>query len=85
MTAYVVAGLLCTIAFGVLIVWAFHGITINSGTNRAKGIADIVRPSAARGTVVAIADWTRQHTRALLLVVSLAVGVALLIHGLHTV
>jgi hypothetical protein len=185
MTAYVVAGLLFTIAFGALVVWAFHGITVSSGTDRAKGVADIVggavvlgfavlvltgrvsrppatdaprapsrweqlldkhrtvrtaalagpathipgifylvalnvivaqhpsvtagvieiliynviwfalaitalaicifQPSAARGAVAAVADWTRQHTRALLLVVSLAVGFVLLIHGLLTV
>jgi hypothetical protein len=45
----------------------------------------IVRPSAARTAVEAVTGWTRQHTRALLLGVSLAVGVALLTHGLLTV
>jgi hypothetical protein len=185
MTAYVTAGLLFTIAFGALVVWAFHGITVSSGTNRAKGIADIaggvivlgfavliltgrvsgphatdaprapsrwervldkhrtlrtaavagpathipgifylvalnvivaqdpsvsagiiqilvynviwfalaitalaiciVQPSAARTAVEAVTGWTRQHTRALLLFVSLVVGVVLLTHGLLTV
>jgi Sap, sulfolipid-1-addressing protein len=184
MTAYVVAGLLFTIAFGAVVVWAFHGITVSSGS-RAKGIADIaggvivlgfavliltgrisgphaadaprapsrwerlldkhrtlrtaalagpathipglfylialnvivahdpsvsagvieiliynviwfalaiialavciVQPSAARTAVAAVTGWTRQHARALLLVVSLAVGFVLLIHGLLTV
>jgi hypothetical protein len=184
MTAYVVAGLLFTIAFGAVVVWAFHGITVSSGS-RAKGIADIaggvivlgfavliltgrvsgphatdaprapsrwervldkhrtlrtaavagpathipgifylvalnvivaqdpsvsagiiqilvynviwfalaitalaiciVQPSAARTAVEAVTGWTRQHTRALLLFVSLVVGAVLLTHGLLTV
>lgn len=42
MIAYVIAGLTFTIAFGALVVWAFHGIAVSSGTDRAKGIADIV-------------------------------------------
>jgi hypothetical protein len=41
MTAYVTAGLLFTIAFGALVVLAFHGVSVSSGTNRARGIADI--------------------------------------------
>jgi hypothetical protein len=185
MTAYVISGLLFTIAFGALVVWAFHGIAVSSGTGRAKGIADIAggvivlgfavliltgrvsgphatdappapnrwerlldkhrtlrtaalagpathipglfylvalnvivahdpsvtrgvieiliynviwfalaitalaicifQPSAARTSVGAVTGWSRQHARALLLVVSLAVGVALVIHGLLTV
>jgi hypothetical protein len=185
MTAYVTAGLLFTIAFGALVVWAFHGINVSSGTDRTKGIANIVggvivlgfavlvltgrisgphptdaprapsrwervldkhrtvrtaaiagpathipglfylvalnvivaqhpsvsagliqiviynviwfalaitalaicivEPSAARSTVEAVTGWTRQHTRTLLLVVSLAVGAVLLTHGLLTI
>jgi hypothetical protein len=41
MIAYVIAGLAFTIAFGALVVWAFHGIAVSSGTDRAKGIGDI--------------------------------------------
>jgi len=41
MIAYVLAGLTFTIAFGALVVWAFHGIAVSSGTDRAKGIGDI--------------------------------------------
>ena len=41
MIAYVIAGLTFTIAFGALVVWAFHGIAVSSGTDRAKGIGDI--------------------------------------------
>jgi hypothetical protein len=185
MTAYVITGLLFTIAFGALVVWAFHGVSIDSGSGRAKGIADIAggvivlgfavgvltgrvsgphasdaprapgrwarlldnhrtlrtaamagpathipglfylvalnvivaqdpsvavgvialliynviwfalaiaglaicifQPSAARTAIAAVADWTRGHARALLLVVSLTVGVVLLVHGLLAV
>ena len=42
MTVYVTAGLLFTIAFGLLVVLAFHGIDVSSGSDRAKGIAEIV-------------------------------------------
>ena len=44
----------------------------------------IFQPSAARA-IEAVTGWTRQHARALLLVVALAVGVVLLIHGLLTI
>src|SRR5215211_2209169 len=40
MWAYVVAGLLFTVAFGALIVGATDGIHLNSGTSKTKGIAD---------------------------------------------
>jgi hypothetical protein len=36
-------------------------------------------------SVEAVTGWTRQHTRALLLVALLAVGAVLLTHGLLTV
>jgi hypothetical protein len=45
--AYVVAGLAFTIAFGVIVISAFHGIHLHSGSNRTKGIADIVGGIAA--------------------------------------
>jgi Sap, sulfolipid-1-addressing protein len=41
MIAYVVAGLVFTVAFGVLVIWVFNGINISSGTNRTRGIAEI--------------------------------------------
>jgi hypothetical protein len=41
MWAYVVAGLVFTVAFGAIIVGATHGIHLDSGTSRTKGIADI--------------------------------------------
>ena len=40
--AYIAAGLAFTIAFGVVVVGAFHGIHIGTGSDRTKGIADIV-------------------------------------------
>ena len=41
MSGYVAAGLVFTIAFGVLVIWAFNGINVGSGTHRTRGIADI--------------------------------------------
>ena len=41
MTAYVAAGLVFTVAFGVIIILAFTGIHLRSGTTRTKGIAQI--------------------------------------------
>jgi hypothetical protein len=40
--AYVAAGLAFTVAFGLAVVYAFHGIHIQSGSDRTKGIADII-------------------------------------------
>jgi hypothetical protein len=42
MTVYIAAGLTFTIAFGLLVIWAFHGVDINSGSDETKGIAQIV-------------------------------------------
>ena len=41
MTVYVAAGLAFTISFGLVVIWAFNGIDIQSGTDRTKGIAEI--------------------------------------------
>ena len=49
MWAYVIAGLLFTIAFGAIIVGATHGIHLDSGTSTTKGIADLA------GGIVALA------------------------------
>ena len=54
MIAYVIAGLTFTIAFGALVVWAFHGIAVSSGTNRAKGIADVVGSVIVLGFAVLV-------------------------------
>ena len=40
--AYIAAGLAFTIAFGVIVVGAFDGIHVRAGSDRTKGIADIV-------------------------------------------
>ena len=42
MIAYISAGLTFTIAFGLLAIWAFNGVDINSGSDQTKGIAEIV-------------------------------------------
>src|SRR4051794_142777 len=41
MIVYTAAGLTFTIAVGLLVVGAFQGVDINSGTDRTKGIAEI--------------------------------------------
>jgi hypothetical protein len=45
--AYIVVGLAFTIAFGVLVVGAFHGIHMGAGSNRTKGVAAIVGGAVA--------------------------------------
>jgi hypothetical protein len=40
--AYVIGGLAFTIAFGVVVVGAFHGIHLGAGSDQTKGIAEIV-------------------------------------------
>jgi Sap, sulfolipid-1-addressing protein len=47
-------------------------------------VACIVHPAAARGFVSAVDQWTRQHARTILLVVSLGAGTALVIRGVLT-
>jgi Sap-like sulfolipid-1-addressing protein len=54
MVVYVVAGLLFTIAFGLAVVYAFHGIHLHSGSDQTKGIADLVGGALAVGFGVAI-------------------------------
>ena len=44
----------------------------------------IVEPDVARGTISAIDDWTRRHTRQIVLVVSYALGIALIFRGVIT-
>jgi hypothetical protein len=41
LTAYVIAGAAFTITIGLLVIWAFNGINISSGTSQTKSIADI--------------------------------------------
>lgn len=40
--AYLVGGLAFTVAFGVVVVGAFHGVHLGAGSDRTKGIATIV-------------------------------------------
>ncbi|HEY7104351.1 MAG TPA: GAP family protein [Mycobacteriales bacterium] len=40
--AYLIGGLAFTVAFGVIVVGAFHGIHFQAGSSRTKGIADLV-------------------------------------------
>jgi Sap, sulfolipid-1-addressing protein len=42
MCAYVAAGLVFTVGFGLIVVYALHGVHVNGGTNQTKGIAEIV-------------------------------------------
>ncbi|HEY4427306.1 MAG TPA: GAP family protein [Solirubrobacteraceae bacterium] len=49
MTAYLLAGLAFTVAFGLVAVWAFNGVDLHSGTERTKGIAEIAAGIVAIG------------------------------------
>ncbi|HVP02681.1 MAG TPA: GAP family protein [Solirubrobacteraceae bacterium] len=42
MTVYVLAGLAFTLAFGLLVIWVFSGVPVSTGTDQAKGIAEII-------------------------------------------
>ena len=44
---YAAAGLAFTLSFGALVVFALHGIHLHSGSDRTKGVADIVGGVAA--------------------------------------
>jgi Sap, sulfolipid-1-addressing protein len=55
MAAYVVAGLAFTLAFGALIVGATSGVHLHSGTDKTKGIADIIGGCAALAFGLALA------------------------------
>ncbi len=45
-TAYIIAGLAFTIAFGLLVIWAIGGIDVGAGTSRTKGIVDLLAGGA---------------------------------------
>ena len=42
MIVYIIAGLAFTIAFGLLVIWVFHGVVVDSGRDETKGIAELV-------------------------------------------
>jgi len=54
MTAYILAGLTFTVAFGVVVVWLFNGIELHSGTAHTKGIAEIAAGILAIGFGVGV-------------------------------
>ena len=54
MVAYVVGGLAFTIAFGLIVVYAFHGIHLHAGTGRTQGIAEVIGGVAALAFGVAL-------------------------------
>lgn len=41
MIVYITAGLVFTIAFGLLVIGAFNGVDINSGSDKTKGVVEI--------------------------------------------
>lgn len=51
LTAYILAGLAFTVAFGLLVVWAFDGISVGAGTSETKGVVEL----AAGATALAFA------------------------------
>jgi len=48
-TAYLLAGLAFTVAFGLVVVWVFKGVELRSGTSHTKGIAEIATGIIAIG------------------------------------
>ncbi len=54
MTAYVLAGLAFTVAFGLAVVWAFKGVDLHAGTDRTKGTAEIAAGILAIGFGVGV-------------------------------
>jgi cytochrome bd-type quinol oxidase subunit 2 len=47
MLAYVAGGLAFTIAFGLVVVYAFHGIHLHAGTGQTKAVAEIIGGAVA--------------------------------------
>ena len=54
MLTYVVTGLTFTVAFGLVIVYASHGVQFHSGSDRTKAVAEIVGGVAAVALGIAI-------------------------------
>ena len=54
MLAYVVGGLAFTIAFGLVVVYVFHGIHLQQGTGRAKATAEIIGGAVALAFGIAL-------------------------------
>ena len=54
MLAYVVGGLVFTIAFGMVVVYVFQGIHVHAGTGKTKSIAEIIGGAVALAFGVAL-------------------------------
>ncbi|HEY7619548.1 MAG TPA: GAP family protein, partial [Solirubrobacteraceae bacterium] len=54
MLAYVAGGLVFTIAFGMVVVYVFHGIHLHAGSGKTKGIAEIIGGAVALAFGVAL-------------------------------
>ena len=63
MTAYVIAGLAFTLAFGLIVVGATEGIHVHSGTNKTKAIADIAGGILALAFGLGLATGRIDHRR----------------------
>jgi len=42
LTVYIASGLTFTVGFGLLVVWAFNGVDVGSGSDRTEAVAEIV-------------------------------------------
>lgn len=54
LVAYILAGLVFTIAFGLLVIWAVGGVDVGAGTTRSKGIADLLAGAALIALAIVI-------------------------------
>lgn len=63
MTVYVLAGLLFTVGFGVVVVWAVGGIDLGAGKSRTKSIAQIVAGALLVAFAVAIRSGRLRRIR----------------------
>jgi len=64
MLAYVTAGLVFTIGFGLIVVYALHGIHLSSGTNEAKGVAELIGGVVALGFGIGLLTGRLQRRHA---------------------
>ena len=64
MIAYVAAGLAFTIAFGLIVVYALHGIHLNAGSSKTKGIAEIAGGVIVLGFGIGLLSGRLQGPRA---------------------
>jgi hypothetical protein len=62
--AYVTAGLVFTIGFGLIVVYALHGIHLSSGTDKAKGVAELIGGVVALGFGIGLLTGRLQRRHA---------------------